>query len=70
VSLPLLLLFPLKRFVVDLPTLAGACVLGGLLVLGAIRGFGLLSRRERELIERSNLPMKSALLRVFAGSAA
>ncbi|MFN0150781.1 MAG: oligosaccharide flippase family protein [bacterium] len=70
VSLPLLALYPLKRFVVDIPSLVAACVVGAALVILAIRVVGLFSIRDRELIERSNLPMKSTLLRVFAGSAA
>lgn len=70
ISLPLLALYPLKRFVVNVPTLLAACALAALLVLASIRMLGLLSSRERELIERSNLPMKSALLRVFAGGVA
>jgi len=70
VSLPLLALYPLKRFVVDVPSLAVACLIAAALVIAAIRFVGLFSIRDRELIERSNLPMKGALLRVFAGSAA
>jgi hypothetical protein len=55
---------------VNVPTLLAACALAALLVLASIRMLGLLSSRERELIERSNLPMKSTLLRVFAGGVA
>ncbi len=70
VSLPLFALYPLKRFVVNVPSLVAACVVAAALVIIAIRVVGLFGSRDRELIERSNLPMKSTLLRVFAGSAA
>lgn len=69
-SLPLVALYPLKRFVVGVPSLAVAGLVAAALVVASIRFVGLFSMRDRELLERSNLPMKGALLRVFAGSAA
>jgi O-antigen/teichoic acid export membrane protein len=69
-SLAILLLLPLKPFVRDLASLALASGAAALLVLAAIRLFGVLSPMERDLIARSQLPMKGALLRVFAGSPA
>lgn len=70
VSIPLLLLVPLRSRIVDLASLAAACAASILIVFVAIRVFGLLSAGERDLIARSGLPMKGALLRVLAGSPA
>jgi O-antigen/teichoic acid export membrane protein len=70
VSAPILLVLPLKRYVHDVPSLAAASLACVALVVGAMRLVGLLSRSDREMIARSNLPMKGALLRVFAGGMA
>ncbi len=70
VSLPLLLLIPFRSRITDFASLGAACAAAALLVLGSIRLFGLLSAKEMDLIARSKLPMKGALLRVFAGSPA
>jgi O-antigen/teichoic acid export membrane protein len=70
VSLPILALAPLRGRVDSLLMLAVAGVASAALVFASIRVFGLLSATERDLIARSKLPLKGALLRVFAGSPA
>lgn len=68
VSLPLVLLIPFRGRVDSYLTLALAGVAAAAIVFASIRTFGILSARERDLIARSNLPIKGTLLRVFAGS--
>ncbi len=70
VSLPLVALAPFRDRVDSVPALFGAGVAAAAIVFASIRVFGLLSATERDLIARSKLPLKGALLRVFAGSPA
>ena len=70
VALPLLLIIPFKGWIRDVPSLVIAGVIAGVMLLAAIRWMGLLTHIERDLIARSNLPLKGALLRVFAGGTA
>ncbi len=70
VSLPILALAPFRGRVDSAPWLVGAGLAAAAIVFASIRVFGLLSATERDLIARSRLPLKGALLKVFAGSPA